>query len=236
MTTSGTLPADDVGATVKRRDGIRGRRYGEIILIGTDPATGRQIGSVYNTTALNDPTDTGDSCPQGLWDRVDVEVITKEYNALGTLKNGPRLWCLDWVEGMVGVVRDFGGLKAHWGMWLDVADQMRQHGSSAYTPSTGRRDTRFGIDAGSPAFVLDDPDGNSWVMKSVSLITHPEQTYEGLTGLGDRLNLPPGWTFRAVVLDSDVVLTPDNGTARITQDDLGNVYDRAGGPFSNYRP
>jgi hypothetical protein len=32
------------------------------------------------------------------------------------------------------------------------------------------------------------------------------------------------------------VLTPDNGTARITQDDLGNVYDRAGGPFSNYKP
>ena len=109
-------------------------------------------------------------------------------------------------------------------------------GASAYTPSTGRRDTRLGIDAGSPAFVLDDPDGDAWVMKSVSLITHPEQTYEGLTGLGDRLNLPPGWTFRAIVLDTDVVLTPDNGTARITQDDLGNVYDRAGGPFSNYRP
>ena len=73
-------------------------------------------------------------------------------------------------------------------------------------------------------------------MKSVSLITHPEQTYEALTGLGDRLNLPPGWAFRAVVLEADLVLTPDNGTARITQDDLGNVYDRAGGSFSNYRP
>ena len=73
------------------------------------------------------------------------------------------------------------------------------------------------------------------MMKSVSLITHPEQTYEGLTGLGDRLRLPLGWAFRAVVLDADLILTPDNGTARIAQDDFGNVYDRAGGPFSNYR-
>jgi hypothetical protein len=236
MTMSVKLPSDDVGATLKRTNGVRGQRYGEIILVGSDPGTGRQVGSVYNTTGLNDPTGTGDSCPQALWDRIDVHVLTKEYNALGAVKNGPRLWCLDWVEGMSGAERDFAGLKAHWSMWLDVTDQMRQQGTSAYTPATGRRDTRFGINAGSPAFILDDPDDNSWVMKSVSLITHPEQTYEGLTGLDDRLNLPPGWAFRAIVLDADLVLTPDNGTARITQDDLGNVYDRAGGPFSNYRP
>jgi hypothetical protein len=98
------------------------------------------------------------------------------------------------------------------------------------------RDTRFGIGAGSPTLILDHPYGDSWVMKSVSLITHPEQTYEGLTGLGDVLDLPPGWAFRMVVLDADLVLTPDNGTARITHDDLGNVCDPAGGPFSNYRP
>lgn len=236
MTTSVKLPSDDVGASLKRRNGIRGGRYGEIILVGPDSGTGRPVGSVYNTTGLNDPTGTGDSCPQELWDRIDVQVVTREYNTLGAVKNGPRLWCLDWLEGMTGAERDFTGLKAHWSMWLDVSEQMRQQGTSAYAAGTGRRDTRFGIDAGSPAFILDDPDGASWVMKSVSLITHPGQTYEGLTGLGDVLNLPPGWAFRTVVLDADLVLTPDNGTARITQDDLGNVYDRVGGPFSNYRP
>ena len=236
MSTSVNLPSDDVDATLKRRDGIRGRRYGEIILFGTDPGTGRQVGSIYNTTDLNDPAGSGDSCPQELWDKIDVQVITNQYDAVATFKNGPRLWCLDWIEGMTGAKRDFAGIKAHWAMWLDVTDQIREHGAAPYTPSTGRRDTHFGIDAGSPAFVLDDPDGDSWVMKSVSLITHPEQTYEGLTGLGDRLDLPPGWTFRSIVLDADLVLTPDNGTARITQDDLGNVYDRAGGPFSNYQP
>jgi hypothetical protein len=39
-----------------------------------------------------------------------------------------------------------------------------------------------------------------------------------------------------VTLDQDLVLTPDNGTARILQDDVGNTYDRVGGPFSNYKP
>jgi hypothetical protein len=34
-------------------------------------------------------------------------------------------------------------------MWLDVTDQMSQQGNIAYTPATGRRDTRFGINAGS---------------------------------------------------------------------------------------
>jgi len=236
MATSVQLPADDVGARLQRRDGIRGGRYGEIFLIGTDAARGRLVGSVYNTTGLNDPTGTGDSCPQQLWDRIDAQVLATEYQALGAIKNGPRLWCLDWVEGMTGAVRDFAGLQAHWGMWLDVTDQMSRQGNIAYTPGTGRRDTRFGINAGSPAFVLDDPDGDAWVMKSVSLITHPEQTYEGLNGLGDRLHLPPGWVFRSVTLETDLVLTPDNGIARITQDEFGNVYDRAGGPFSNHRP
>jgi hypothetical protein len=65
MATSVKLPSDDVGATLKRRDGIRGRRYGEIILIGTHPGTGRQVGSVYNTTGLNAPlvrSETGAPC------------------------------------------------------------------------------------------------------------------------------------------------------------------------------
>jgi hypothetical protein len=54
--------------------------------------------------------------------------------------------------------------------------------------------------------------------------------------LGSRLKLPPGWKFRARVLEQDLVLTPDNGIAHITQDDFGNTYDRAGGPYSNYKP
>ena len=83
---------------------------------------------------------------------------------------------------------------------------------------------------------LDDPDGDAWVMKSVSLIIDPHQTYDAMSHLGERLQLPAGWSYRAVTLVQDLVLTPENGTARILQDDVGNTYDRVAGPFSNYKP
>ena len=57
-----------------------------------------------------------------------------------------------------------------------------------------------------------------------------------LKDLGGRLQPASGWSFRAVTLEQDLVLTSDGGDVRITQDELGNTYDRAGGPFSNYKP
>lgn len=73
-------------------------------------------------------------------------------------------------------------------------------------------------------------------MKSASLIVDPKQTYDSLKDLGSRLKLPPGWKFRPVSLEQDLILTSDNRNVRITQDDFGNTYDRVGGPFSNYKP
>ena len=90
--------------------------------------------------------------------------------------------------------------------------------------------------AGSAAFLLDDREGNTWCMKSASLIVDPNQTYESLKDLGSRLQPAEGWSFRTVVLDQGLVLTPDDGDALITQDELGNTYDRVGGPYSNYQP
>ena len=96
-------------------------------------------------------------------DKVDVDVLKEEYDLISAFKNGPRLWCLDWVEVMVGGERDFNGLKARWVMWLDVPKEMRKHESVAYKSIAGKRDTQLGINQGSPVFILDDPDGNSWV-------------------------------------------------------------------------
>jgi hypothetical protein len=73
-------------------------------------------------------------------------------------------------------------------------------------------------------------------MKSASLIVDPNQTYGSLKALGSRLTPEEGWTFRTTVLERDLVLTPDDGHALITQDELGNTYDRVGGKFSNYKP
>ena len=39
-----------------------------------------------------------------------------------------------------------------------------------------------------------------------------------------------------MILGQSVILPPDDGAAKITQDDLGNTYDRVGGAYSNYKP
>ena len=236
MKLSAKLPHDDVDATLQRFDNVRGHRYTEIFLIGGHAITGHLVAAVYNTIGLNDPTGTGDTSPQALVDKVDVEALKKQYDEISAYKNGPRLWTLDWVEVMIGKERDFNGLHARWVMWLDVPKEMRKHESVAYKSVHGKRDTQLGINKGSPAFILDDPDGDSWVMKSASLILDPTQTYDSLKNLGDRLTPAPGWSFRVVELERDLVLTPDNGAVRITQDELGNTYDRVGDPFSNYKP
>ena len=74
-------------------------------------------------------------------------------------------------------------------------------------------------------------------MKSFSLTRFPDQKSGEIANLGSRLKLPAGWKFRSVVLEQDLVLTSEkNGTAPITQDNFGNTYDRAGGPYSNFKP
>jgi hypothetical protein len=48
--------------------------------------------------------------------------------------------------------------------------------------------------------------------------------------------LPPGWKFSSPVLEQDLVFMTDHGKTHITQDELGNTYDRVGGPDSIYKP
>jgi hypothetical protein len=70
----------------------------------------------------------------------------------------------------------------------------------------------------------------------MGLIVDPGQAYESLKDLGSCLTLRLGWNCRAVILDQDLVLTPDDGAAEITPGRPGNTYDPVGGAHSNYKP
>ena len=232
-----TLPNDGADAKPFTFKDVRGQRYTEMFLIGGNGITKDLKANVYNTTGLNGGATTGDSCPAALLDKVDVKELKDQYHTLAAFKNGPRFWTLDWIEVEMGKELDFGGMKARWVNWLDMKGISTEPGAADYKNITVGRHTKFGFDKGKQVFVLEDPDGNPWVMKSMSLITHPDQKFDELGALGSRLKLPPGWKFRAPVLEQDLVLTPDkDGVAHITQDDFGNTYDRAGGPYSNIRP
>ena len=93
-------------------DGVRGHRYTEIFLIGGHAITGHLVGGLCNTAGLNDPAGAGDTSPQKLLDKVEVEVLKQDYHLLSAFKNGPRLRCLDWLDVMAGAERNFNGLQA----------------------------------------------------------------------------------------------------------------------------
>ncbi len=145
---------------------------------------------------------------------------------------------MDWIELPVGAERNFDGLKARWmgQVKLPKDIDLKKKGSSAYKPTTVARKSQMGFVKGKPVFILDDPEGNPWVMQAYSLIVDPNLTYDALASLGSKLKLPPGWKFRVKVLDEDLTIRAVNGIAHIMQDDLENIYDLCGGGSSNYKP
>ena len=231
-----TLPEDNAQLTEMKFDGLMGNRYTEILLVFGNALTGDYMAGVYNTVGLNSSDGKGDSSPAAILDKIDMKKVKKNHDALSTVKNGPRLWTIDHLGVKTGTMRDFQGLNAHWVMWFPIPDEIRKGEDLSYAVMHAKRDTAMTIWKGSRAYILDDPQGNSWVMKSASLIKDPDQKFEDLKNLGSRLKLPPGWKFRTLILNKNLVFTTDNGKTMITQDKIGNTYDRVGGPYSNYKP
>lgn len=233
-----TAPKDDAQLTELKFENLMGTRYTEILLVFGDAVTKDYIAGVYNTVGLNgaNPAGGGDSSPAVILDKIDMKQVQKDNGALSTVKNGPRLWTIDYLGVKTGKERNFQGLKAHWVMWFPIPDAIREGKDLSYAIMHAHRDTSMGIKKGSRAYILDDPQGNSWVMKSAGLIVNKNQKFDDLKDLGSRLKLPAGWKFRSLILEQDLVFTTDNGKTMITQDELGNTYDRVGGPYSNFRP
>jgi hypothetical protein len=229
------VPDDNAVVKPLKAKNLMGTQYTEILPVWGNAITKKLTAGVYNTLTLNNPDATGNTSPDAKVAKMDLGKVKKEYKALKVILNGPRIWTVDWIEVNSGKIRNFDGLDAYWVMWFYVPKGFKG-GESPYQKMEGNRDTHMGIKAGSPAIILDDPDGTSWVMKSMSRVQHPEQKFSDLKNLGAKLKLPTGWKWRYVILEKELVFQPDNGKAWITQDDMGNTYDRVSGNFSNYKP
>ncbi len=222
------VPDEVATAKMTKYDNIRAMGYCEVFLIGGNPITKNLKAAIYNTTDLNNHANPLQTCPADLWAKIDPEVLKKQNDMLGAFKNGPRGWTNDWIQLPVGQEQTFDGLQTHWFMTVDLPKDLElgKKGGTAYKPTIGHRNSEMGFVAGKPVFILDDPDGNPWVMQAYAQIVDPNLTYEQLTSLGDKLKLPPGWKFRVKVLDRDLTIKAINGEAWIVQDDLENTYDK----------
>ncbi len=203
-------------APVRLIDDQRGVRYGEVLAI-YQRDNGLQA-EVYGTQLLND-------CPQELWDTLDPGTIAEELGAAFVKLNGPRHWMLDGLGTKVAVVdpvfHDFNGLMTR---RIAVVELGESPLPVPYTQRHVNRGAVFFFDAGKPVHELVDPDGRTYVMQAYCLAVDPTLTQEELASLGDRLDLPAGWSYRTRVLDEELVVDTSASVATVVQDELENSY------------
>jgi hypothetical protein len=195
-------------------EGLRGTRYGEVLLIlDTTPV---QV-EIYNTFPLND-------CPDALWQRLDPVMIARDHNVDRAILNGPRYWMIDAVSTVDVTdadVRDFGGLSMRHAATLSLDGPLAPH---FYHERRVQRGAKFVFDAGRDIYELVAPDGRRYVLQAYCVSVDPTINDQSLVTLGERLQLPQGWTYQRRVLDEDLAIDTTLTDATVIQDELQNTY------------
>jgi hypothetical protein len=196
--------------------GHRGSRYGEVLAVFAEGD--RFSAHVYGTQLLND-------CPQELWESLDGPSIARELGALMVKLNGPRYWMIDGLgskgQPIEPVLHDFNGILMG---RIAVVDLGTNPAQVPYTVRHVDRKAIFFFDEGSTVHELVDPDGLTYVMQAYCVGVDPALTESGLAGLGERLDLPMGWTFQTRILDEELIVDTSETVATVLQDELENTY------------
>jgi len=230
--------SDGAKAISKRIENSHLMRFIEIFLAGIDPSSGDVVAECYGTYANPDIPANKDTAPQALVARLDMSQLKKQYGVLGASLNGPKLWLPDSFDVEVGVVRQFGGLRAPHTAELNLGRKVSIGDVKPYEPDTIARKSAITWNKGTTVVVLDDPAGNTWIMKGFQLGLKPQRTYEEFmaAGAANFKKLPPGWKARVVTLAQDNYEVPEGGVATILSDEFFNVYDKTGPGMSNFKP
>ncbi|BCQ08810.1 hypothetical protein JMUB5695_02249 [Mycobacterium heckeshornense] len=213
-----SAPEPNVAAQ-HRQTGVSGKRYGEVLLV-TPGEAGPQA-SVYSTYPLND-------CPADLWSALDPQAIATENGAATVLLNGPRYWLMNAIEKTQQgprLIKTFGGIE----MQLQATVLLTAVNPAPYTANQVNRHTVFTFDAGEEVYELHDPAFRCWVMQTWSQMVDSNLSRADLPKLGERLNLPDGWTYQSRVLDSPLRIDTTTHAAQVLQDDLKNSYSLVSG-------
>lgn len=231
---------DGAGAKSGRFDNMHKTRFIEIFLAHPDAKTGKLAAECYNSmfTAKGIPA-SKDTAPQALVEGLDFAKMKSDYGVGGASLNGPKVWLPDWTEIDMGVERDFNGIKASWVAQLNMGDNAGGVAESTpYKPMTIARKSGLGWNKGTTVLLLDDAEGNTWIMKGFQLGLKPQHTYEQFVAAGadNYKKLPPGWKFRIKTLEKDYIEVPVTGVATIMPDEFFNIYDKTGPGMSNYKP
>ncbi len=233
------LLSDGIGAKTKRFDNLHHVRYIELLLAGREAKTGKMVAACYNTMFSSKGIPASkDTAPQALVEGLKMDKLKQEFGLANASLNGPKIWQTDWIEVEVGKERDFGGMPQTWVAQLNVSDKGGIGEDEPYKPMTIARKSGVGWNKGTTVLLLDDPEGNTWVMKGYQEGITPKYTYEEFIAAGQSQfkKLPPGWKFRVKTLDKDLIERPEGGVATIMPDEFFNMYDKTGPGMTNYKP
>lgn len=200
---------------------LRNYRYCEIIPFTLSPGT--VTAHVYNTLGWND-------CPAAEWDALTEQQVNLEFHSFASSLNGPRFWVIDHLRGADDSAGDaetftFGGIKMSLRGMVETPIGEPLVGEQFYVPNQVQRETRYTFHRDEQIFQLIDPQGRVYVMQSYAQIYDPGLTYSQLKNLGQKLDLPAGWTFRTRTFDYPTKITA-NGLAYVVNDDLAGSYQR----------
>jgi haloalkane dehalogenase len=194
-----------------------GQRYCEVLAL-TFADTGT-TGEVWGTQGIND-------CPQAGLDMLDPTIMGAALEVDIAVINGPRFWVLDEIvaNGLAGSgeLRDLGGLEMRSIALVELGPGVPDR--TPLTETSVARDTEFIFAADRQIHELTAPDGSVYIMQSYSEEIDPTLTLDELAGLGDRLDLPDGWSFTSRVLDEALVVEDLDGVATVIQDEFRNSY------------
>jgi hypothetical protein len=197
---------------------MRGYRFCEVGLItGTGQDTA--ITNIWNTTCACDPT------PEQL-DALDADAVAREHGALGAWLNPARHCMFDRLDVWeVGDDRTFGGISGIWTSVASAADITKATARGSYDARYVYRNHTLTFNRGRQVYLLVAPDGEVFVMQSLSRHVDPALREDDLSQLANRLDLPEGWGFRAEMLDQDLQVSSSNeNLAHVLRDKLDNVY------------
>jgi hypothetical protein len=214
------VPATDAPAVSDSnsvRDGMHALRYCEIILL-----SGKEdgiYGEVFNTFPLNE-------CPDDQWKAIDTVAIAKAEGVFFAASNGPRYWAMDSVmksDASETYKKTFGEIEMnHYAsVFVGASPAAMQN---PYTPRAVDRKAAFTFNAGTTVYLLRDAEGKTYVMQSWSQQVDPELAEDDLLTLGERLQLPEGWTYDSKTLTQEFVVETRAEDAQVLSDDLRNSY------------
>jgi hypothetical protein len=217
-----TAPSTPENISLHLRN-LRGKPHAEVVIIKRDAEGLGAVGICYNTLSL--PDHLSDEQFRGL----DADALKAEFGGDGIWLNGPRRAQMDEASAEVldgGQVTSLGGIPMQTVAKVRITDVRMFAGKRpAYIETEVERTTTWTFHAGQPVHELVAPDGSVYAMQSASLIKDPNLA-EQLPNLGQRLQLPDGWTYRVRTPEQDLVVQARDGVAHVVLDEFENNYQR----------